>query len=254
MNLTGVELRVAGRLLALLGTHQGTPCGLDALEHAARKGRLDLCSFHHSHVLLQGFRAGAFRLVLWLIVWLGRHGHFHLFLAAVHVLVVAVRVHTLQVPGEAQLQPSLDLLVKGDICDAKFHKADGVNQRRVVGGIGVIDMQPDNAQIRYDVELLLVLPAWVAVVVDGCRRVLEAVIHKDFHKTVRLVTYVGLKAAGHRGDQVSRFNHLNLQVGKCAEAVIGLLRMIQASQSVGLEVLALGDLVNDLLSLLVPRR
>ena len=27
--LTGVELRVAGRLLALLGTHQGTPCGLE---------------------------------------------------------------------------------------------------------------------------------------------------------------------------------------------------------------------------------
>ena len=87
----------------------------------------------------------------------------------------------MQIARESKLQPAIDDLrfrilfqfhsssglVEGDLLDAKLHEANGVDQRRVVVRVGVVDMQPDKTLVRHDVEHLRVSPLGVAIVVNA---------------------------------------------------------------------------------------
>lgn len=86
------------------------------------------------------------------------------------------------------VQPSS--MVKRDIADAKLHKANGVDQCWVVTGVRVIDVQSDDGSVSHDVNNSApILPFWIAVVIDTPGGILEGVVHKDLHKTVRLIPW-----------------------------------------------------------------
>ena len=57
-------------------------------------------------------------------------------------------------------------------------------------GVRVIDVQSDDGSVSHDVNNSApILPFWIAVVIDTPGGILEGVVHKDLHKTVRLIPW-----------------------------------------------------------------
>lgn len=79
--------------------------------------------------------------------------------------------------------------VERNVPNAKLHKANGIDQCCIVIGVGIIDMQSHHWSVSDNVNhSLLILPLWIAIITDTPGRVLEAVVHKDLHKAIRLIS------------------------------------------------------------------